>query len=211
MTRLSWALLAALLAAPAFAQDATLTRISGPVFILPEGRVGYLEAKGGEELLFGDAIRVRKGGTAHVTMKDGGAVLLREETLMTLLGTTRRKILAVKFGEFLVGLKRRLKAGESFKVRTPAAVAAVRGTLFWGKSDRADQSSAYAGFGHAVAVRAQGKTVVVDPGMTVTVAFGAAPADPIESAVGLDYTKNFMIGGSLQGVEALAETDKLKP
>jgi hypothetical protein len=211
MIRLAFALLAALVAAPAFAQDATLTKVSGPVLILPEGGVGYLAAKGGEELLFGDAIRVRKGGTAHLTLKDGGAVLLREETLMTLQGTPRSTVLAVKFGEFLIGLKRRLKKGESFKVRTPAAVAAVRGTLFWGKSGKVDQSAAYAGFGHTVAVTAQGKTVVVEPGMTVRVAFGEAPAEPVASAFGLDYTKNFMIDGSLQGVEALAETDKLKP
>ena len=33
--------------------------------------------------------------------------------------------------------------------------------------------------------------------------------DAVPSTVGLDYAKNFMIDGSLQGAETLAETDKL--
>ncbi|MDD5303903.1 MAG: FecR domain-containing protein [Elusimicrobia bacterium] len=210
MNRLAFAVLAAALAAPASAQDATLAKISGPVSVLAEGGARFVKAKGGEQLLFGDTIRVGKGGIAHVILAERGAVLLREESLLTLQGSRRRTTLAVKFGEFLIGLSGTLERGESFKVRTPAAVAAVRGTLFWGKSDKADQSTAYAGFGHVVAVTAKGKTVLVEPGRTVTVAFGAPPSDAVPSTVGLDYAKNFMIDGSLQGAEALAETDKLK-
>lgn len=199
-----------LAAVSASAQDATLVQTSGPVSILAGGARRFSAAKGGEELLYGDTIRVGKGGLAHVILKDRGAVLLREETLLTLQGTPSRVSLSFKFGEFLIGLTKKLEAGQSFKVRTPAAVAAVRGTLFWGKSDKADQSTAYAGFGHTVAVTAKGKTVVVEPGKTVTVAFGSAPADPVASSVGLDYANSFMIDGSLRGIESLAETDKLK-
>lgn len=209
MKRLAFAVLAAALAVPASAQDATLAKVSGPVSVLPEGGRRFVKAKGGEQLLFGDTIRVGKGGIAHLALADRGAVLLREESLLTLQGTHRRTTLAVKFGEFLVGLSKRLEAGQSFKVRTPAAVAAVRGTLFWGKSDKADQSSAYAGFGHVVAVTAKGKTVLVEPGKTVTVAFGSAPADPVPSAIGLDYADNFAIDASLQGLGDLADIDKL--
>jgi hypothetical protein len=211
MNRLAAVFLAGIVAAPALAQDATLVKTAGPVSILAEGGKRFAAAKGGEDLIYGDTIRVGKGGTAHIALAGRGAVLLREETLLTLRGTPRRTVLSVKFGEFLIGLRKNLGKGESFKVRTPAAVAAVRGTLFWGKSDKADKSTAYAGFGHTVAVTAQGKTVLVEPGKTVTVAFGAAPADAAPSSVGLDYAKNFAIEGSLQDVEVLAETDKLKP
>lgn len=210
MNRIAFAVLVAVLAVPASAQDAYLAKISGPVSVLPGGAKRYLAAKGGEELLFGDTVRVGKGGIAHLVLEGRGAVLLREETILTLQGTPRRAVLSFRFGEFLIGLSKKLEAGQSFKVRTPAAVAAVRGTLFWGKSDKADRSSAYAGFGRVVAVTAKGKTVLVEPGKTVTVAYGEAPADPAESAVGLDYAGNFAIDGSLEGVEALAETDKLK-
>ena len=210
MIRFSLAVLAVALAAPSFAQDATLARISGPVSVLPEGGRRFLKAKGGEQLLYGDTVRVGKGGIAHLTLADRGAVLLREESLLTLVGSPRRSVLAVKYGEFLIGLKKKLEAGQSFKVRTPAAVAAVRGTLFWGKSDKADQSTAYAGFGHVVAVTAKGKTVLVEPGKTVTVAFGQAPADAVPSTVGLEYANHFAGDEDLQGLGDLAETDKLK-
>lgn len=210
MIRLSLAVLAVALAAPTFAQDATLARISGPVSVLAEGGTRFVKAKGGEQLLFGDTVRVGKGGIAHLTLRDRGAVLLREESHLTLQGSPRRTTLAVKYGEFLIGLKKTLEAGQTFKVRTPAAVAAVRGTLFWGKSDKADQSTAYAGFGHVVAVTAQGKTVLVEPGKTVTVAFGQAPADAVPSTVGLEYANHFAVEEDLQGLGDLAETDKLK-
>ena len=199
------------LAVPAFAQDATLISISGPVSILAEGGSRFLKAKGGEDLIFGDAIRVGKGGTAHVVLGDRGAVLLREESLLTLKGSARRTELAVAFGEFLVGIRRRLTKGQSFKVRTPAAVAAVRGTLFWGKAAKEDKSTTYAGFGHEIEVTAGGKTVVVAPGKTVTIARGQTPSEPAPSPFGLSYAEKFAIGGSLQGVEALAEKDKLSP
>lgn len=210
MIRLSLAVLAVALAAPCFAQDATLARISGPVSVLAEGATRFVKAKGGEQLLYGDTVRVGKGGVAHLVLRDRGAVLLREESLLTLQGSPRRTTLAVKFGEFLIGLRKNLEPGQSFKVRTPAAVAAVRGTLFWGKSDKADQSAAYAGFGHVVAVTAQGKTVLVEPGKTVTVAFGQAPADAVPSTVGLEYANRFAVDEDLQGLGDLAETDKLK-
>lgn len=210
MNRIYLVVVSFLLAVTASAQDATLVKISGPVSILAGGGKRYAPAKGGEELLFGDTVRVGKGGVAHLLLADRGAVLLRDETLLTLQGSPARTTLAFKFGEFLIGLNQKLVRGQSFKVRTPAAVAAVRGTLFWGKSDKTDQSTAYAGFGHTVAVTAQGKTVLVEAGKTVTVVFGSAPADAVASTVGLDYAKNFMIDGSLQGAEALAETDKLK-
>ena len=210
MTMTAIVALAAVLASPAFAQDATLTKIFGPVSVLAEGGARFVKAKGGEQLLFGDAIRVGKGGIAHLILADRGAVLLREESLLTLQGSPRRSVLAVKYGEFLIGLRKTLAAGQSFKVRTPAAVAAVRGTLFWGKADKADQSTAYAGFGHVVAVTAKGKTVLVEPGKTVTVAFGETPADAAPSAVGLEYAENFAIEGGIQSLGDLAETDKLK-
>lgn len=210
MNQIILAVFVAILSVSASAQDATLAKMSGPVSILAGGGKRYAKAKGGEQLLFGDTIRVGKGGLAHLLLADRGAVLLRDETQMTLQGSANKTSLSFKFGEFLIGLNKKLARGQSFNVRTPAAVAAVRGTLFWGKSDKVDKSTAYAGFGHTVAVTAKGKTVLVEAGKTVTVAYGAAPADAVPSTVGLDYAKNFMIDGSLQGVDALAETDKLK-
>lgn len=196
-----------LAAATASAQDATLVKVSGPVSIVPQGAAKAIAAKGGEGMIYGDTIKVGKGGIAQLVLKERGAVLLREESVMTLAGSPAATSLNFRFGEFLIGLSKKLEKRATFKVRTVSAVAAVRGTLFWGKSDKATKSTTYAGFGHTVAVTAKGKTVLVTPGKTVTVAFGEAPADPAPSTVTIDYAKNFAVDGDLQGLEKLA-TDK---
>jgi len=67
-----------LVSLPSFAQDATITKISGPVFVRAEGAAKDIAAKGGEELLYGDAVRTGKGGSAHLLIGERGAVLVRE-------------------------------------------------------------------------------------------------------------------------------------
>lgn len=191
---------------PAFAQDARLAKVSGPVSLRGFGRPAFVPAQGGEDLIFGDAVKVEKGGLAHVVFEDGAAVLLREECLLVLEGSEKGRTLAFEVGEFLVGLKKRLR-GTFFRVRTPAAVAAVRGTLFWGRSDEA-QATTYAGFGRTVEIMAQGKRVTLGAGETVTVRFGRAPSAPEPSKIPFAYAKKFAIGGSLQGVGALREKPK---
>lgn len=198
------AALAAALVVPASAQDAVVVRTWGPVSVLPGGGRRFIKAKGGEELLYGDSIRVGKGGIAHVTLAGRGAMLLRGETLLSLHGSPRRASLTVDYGEFLIGLVPKL-GRTSFQVHTPAAVASARGTLFWGKADRADKSTTYAGLGQEVAVTAEGKMVAASPGMTVVVPFGSPPSEPAPSAFGLEYLEYFRVDGSLQKLEALAE------
>lgn len=194
-------------AVSASAQDATLAKLSGPVSIVAAGGSKPVQAKGGEALIYGDTVKVGKGGVAQLVLKDRGAVLLREESVMTLAGSPRATTLSFKFGEFLIGLSKKLEKRESFRVRTQSAVAAVRGTLFWGLADKTTKATTYAGFGHTVAVTAKGKTVLVTPGKTVVIPFGEAPGDPAPSTVGIDYAKNFAVDGGLQGLEKLV-TDK---
>lgn len=202
MNRSFLAALALLIAAPALAADAVIAQASGPVFLLPQGGKA-VAAKGGESLLYGDSVRTGAGGVAQVVIGDRGAVLVRENTRFSLQGNPRRTTLAFSAGEFLIGLRRRLERGQSFRVRTPAAIAAVRGTLFWGKSD-AERTTTYAGLGHEIAVTAKGKTVVVRAGETTTVALGKAPAAVTRHAIPLSYLDNFKVMGSLQGLESLA-------
>lgn len=202
-------LLAVLLAVPAAAQegDATLAKIAGHVTIGSAGSKTRHKAKGGEPLLYGDSIRTGPGAVAQVLLKDRGAVLIHENTSFVLSGTPRRTVLDFARGEFLIGLRQKLEKGMSFKVRTPAAVAAVRGTLFWGKSDK-DKTTTYAGFGHRIEVTALGKTVAVEAGQTVTVPFGGPPTDAKPHDIPLSYTERFHVDGGLQGLEALAELPK---
>jgi hypothetical protein len=196
-----------LAAAASFAQDAVLAKISGPVFVRADGAAKDIVAKGGEELLYGDAVRTGPGGSAHLLIGKRGAVLVRENSAFKLEGNPHDTTLRFAFGEFLIGLRRKLIDGETFKVRTPAAVAAVRGTLFWGKTDE-KKTSTYAGFGHTIAVTAKGKTVLVHAGETTSIHFGEAPADVAPNPIPLSYTNNFSIDGSLEGLEDLVGMPK---
>jgi hypothetical protein len=204
-----FALALVLSAAPSFAADAVLTKISGPVFIRAGGSAKDLPAAGGEELLYGDSVKTGPGGAAHLLIGERGAVLVRENSSFALLGDPQNTSLRFTFGEFLIGLRHKLAKGESFRVRTPAAVAAVRGTLFWGKTD--EKGTTYAGFGHTIAVTAKGKTVLVHAGETTTIPFGEAPAAVAPSQIPVTYTDNFRIDGSLQGLEALVNLPKSAP
>jgi hypothetical protein len=196
-----------LAAAASFAQDATLSKVQGPVFLRAGGAAADIVAKGGEELLYGDAVRTGPGGSAHVLIGDRGAVLVAENSAFMLQGNKVDTTLRFQFGEFLIGLRRKLEGRETFRVRTPSAVAAVRGTLFWGKSDE-QKTSTYAGFGHTIAVTAKGKTVLVGAGETTTIAFGEAPSDVKPHAIPVSFTDKFRIGGSLQGLESLVDIPK---
>ena len=191
-------------AAPSFAADATLAKILGPVFYRAAGTDRFAPARGGEELLYGDAVKTGSGAIAHVLIGERGAVLVRENSEFVLQGNPQNTTLRFSFGEFLVGLRRKLERGESFRVRTPSAVAAVRGTLFWGKTD-AKKTTTYAGFGHAISVTAKGKTVLVQAGETTTIPFGAPPAEVKPSLIPVSYTDNFRIGDSLQDLESLVD------
>lgn len=201
-------ILAAVLAAPGAAQsqearaDAVLAKVSGHVTIASAGSKTRYKARGGETLLYGDSVRTSPGAVAQVTLKDRGAVLIHENTFFVLAGNDRNTLLDFARGEFLVGLKKKLGRGMSFKVRTPAAVAAVRGTLFWGKSDK-DKTTTYAGFGHRIEVSAKGKTVAVEAGQTVTVPFGGPPAEVKPHDIEPAFLQRFHVGGGLQELEKL--------
>ena len=201
------ALILMLAAAPSFAADAVLAKLSGTVYIRAQGAPQDIVAKGGEEMIYGDALRTGPGATAQIVIVGRGAVLVRENSAFVLQGDPHNTVLNFRFGEFLIGLRKKLENGEAFRVRTPGAVAAVRGTLFWGKSD-AQKNTTYAGFGHTIAVTAKGKTVLVHAGETTSVPFGEAPAAVKPSAIPLTYVDVFRVDGSLQGLEELVDLPK---
>jgi ferric-dicitrate binding protein FerR (iron transport regulator) len=196
-----------LIAAPSFAADAVLVKLTGPVYLRAAGASKDIVAHGGEELLYGDAVRTGPGAIAQIELTGRGAVLIREKSAFILQGDPQKTLLNFKFGEFLIGLRKALIKDESFRVRTPAAVAAVRGTLFWGKSDET-KATTYAGLEHVIAVTAKGKTVLIPAGLTTTVAYGEPPSDPKPHAIPASYLKNFAVDGGLQGLDAMIEAPK---
>lgn len=189
---------------PLRAQDAALVGAAGKVFLRSEGEKRYLPAKAGDTLIFGDSVKTGPQSLVHIVFADGSAVLVKENAFLTLKGNTDKKTVAFTIGEFLVGIKKKLSAGQAFRVRTPAAVAAVRGTLFWGKVDK-NGGVEFAGLGHAVVITAKGKAVVLKAGQKTSVAVGSAPTDPQPHDIPPSYAKTFAVSDSIQGLDALIE------
>jgi hypothetical protein len=191
-------------AEPALAADATLSALEGEVFVRPDGLKEEVAAAPGNGLILGDRVRTGTAARAHIVFDDGAALLLRENTQVTLGGSPSHRDVKVRAGEFLLGLAKKLGLGSTFRITTPSAVAAVRGTLVWGKVD-ATKSSVFAGFSGTVTISAKGRRVVLRPGQVITVPFGKAPSAPQPREVGPEYLDNFTVGESLQGVEGLIE------
>ena len=130
-------------AAPADAQavtevaSATVSRLSGTVQIVRSGvsKVAYLNAP----LLPGDTVRTEKNGSAELSLAGAGAVRAESDTEVKLPGNKDK---TVEAQESLQLLKGRLflnidaaavkKQGKrEFRLKTPAAILAVKGTKFF--------------------------------------------------------------------------------
>lgn len=192
------------LCAPALAQDATLKAARGRVEIAASGAKKAVKARAGDELIFGDSLRTGKDGVAHVELADGAVILVKPGSSFTLAGYPEDAIADFSVGEFLIGLTKRLRAGGRFRARTPAAVAAVRGTLFWGRSGP-DRKATFAALGHSVEVSAHGKTVMLLPGEACDTEYGFGPGAAASSGVKREFLRTFAVDGSIQGLDALAD------
>lgn len=191
-------------APPVFASDALLVRKSGDVRVRHKGRKGFFRAQAGTRLFFGDTVETEAGAKAQVLFTNGNAILIKESSTLRLTGRSGRIQVYIPAGEFLIGLKRRLTRGEFFRVRTPAAVASVRGTLFWGLSDK-DLNSTYACFEHAVEISARGRTVLLKPGEKTFIPYGKAPQPKQAANVPLDYLDTFAVDGSIEGLKQMVK------
>src|SRR5262245_43392028 len=96
------------------AADAVLQRIQGKVMIKPRGAAVTYPGRAGDPLYFGSEIKTEAGAMAHIQVKNGAALLVKENSSLILQGTARDTVVAFDVGEFLIGLKKKLAAGRSF-------------------------------------------------------------------------------------------------
>lgn len=186
------------------AVDAVLLRVRGTVMVRVAGEKIFEKAAPGAPLLFGDQVKTMAGSMAHILFSEGPTVLIKENSSLTLEGNRQNPQVSFKLGEFLIGLKKKLGSGRTFRVKTPAAVAAVRGTLFWGLSGK-DKSSTYACFGSVISIEAQGKTVELKAGQKVVIPFGKAPQETYPAGVPLSYLDTFAVDNSIDGLKDLVD------
>lgn len=184
--------------------DAVIRRMDGPVQVRLVGEKKYTNAGPGFPLSYNDQVKTGPKAAVQVEFSNGSVVLVKENSLFLIGGNDKKTWVSFSIGEFLIGLRRALGHDESFIVRTPAAVAAVRGTLFWGMSD-AKKNSIWSGFEHTVEIAAQNKTVTLGAGQTVKVPYGAAPGNIEPSTIPKKYLDTFAIRGDLLGLDALVD------
>ncbi len=185
--------------------DASLVRISGEVQVRARGKTAFQKAYAGFPLSFGDLVQTQKAALAQVLFPDGNAILIKENTTLRMGGKPGKVQINIPAGEFLIGLKQKLARGKSLTVKTPAAVAAVRGTLFWGLSD-AELNTTYACFQSAIEITAGGKSVTLKQGEKTFIPYGK-PAQKIEPAnVPLDYLDTFAVDGSIEGFKEMLQS-----
>lgn len=198
--------LLASLAVAARADYAVLRSISGPVGVRALGHQDFTPAKPGASLIAGDSVKTGPGGVAHLQLQGGVTLLVTGDSTFVLGGETEDPIVEFSVGEWLMGLRRKLGKGRRVRVSTPHAVAAVRGTLFWGKTD--SKETLLAGLQDKVELTAQGKTVVVGPDTLARVPAGGAPEAPKPHQVPAPFLDRFRVAGGLGDVEKLLRKPK---
>lgn len=180
---------------------AKVAELSGPVQVKALGHQAFTRAEKGSSLIPGDLVKTGPGGVAHLEFDGGAMLLVTGNSSVVLGGVEEEPEIRFAFGEWLLGLAKKLQAGRRFRVHTPQAVAAVRGTLFWGKTD--PKETQLAGLENEVEVGAMGKTVVLKPGQLVVVPSGAPPRDPVPHSVPAPFLDRFKVDGKLGGLDSL--------
>ncbi|OGH60335.1 MAG: hypothetical protein A3G34_09850 [Candidatus Lindowbacteria bacterium RIFCSPLOWO2_12_FULL_62_27] len=192
-------------AAPAAAApEGKLLRLDGQAQIKGPADTEFRAVSGGDMLPLAGTFRVLPGGKAQIELPNGGIILVKEFTVVQLdqIAKDQNAQISIPVGEFLIGFKAPLPSGQVFKVRTPAAVAGIRGTLFWGLS-APDLTTTFACFHDTITLEAGGKTVDLVPGMVSSTKYGEAPADPAPHSVPASYLETFAVEGNLEGLPDL--------
>jgi len=187
-------LLGALTAAgsPAGAQGASFARLAkvwgNEVTLTVRGSTVAQDAEAGTDLEPGDEVRTGESSGAEVLISSTGIVSVRENSVFRLeapsAGATE---LRMDRGALLLRW-RPSGQSSSLQVRTPNAVAAVRGTEFAVESEGGDAPTTVGVFEEGrVAASNDAGEVELGPGTETTCAAGAAPEAPRPLRVMLKY------------------------
>jgi len=111
--------------------DASIYAYTGSVLVQPAGTKRWANARKGFPLKAGDTVRTGKRSSADVSLDGRGIIAINASSEFGLRDLKRRdSSFVLRTGRFIMkitGLKQRM---EKLSVRTPTAVAAVRGTEF---------------------------------------------------------------------------------
>jgi hypothetical protein len=190
MFALAWLFTAICCPTGLFAGDvASLRSVTGPVDIMRGGALPAVPARNGEKVASGDMVRTKSGGFAEVVYMDGTVLRISERSRVDIgehfsgkspdsggVRLARGKVQA------LVDLKNVKSSGtgpKKFEVRTPNAIAGVRGTDLIVSHQRSTTGIfVRSGTVYSFNLNNPGRIVTLAPGMVTTVTGRGAPTPP---------------------------------
>jgi hypothetical protein len=155
----------------------TLSNITGDVQVQQAGRSIWVEAGQGQAINIGDKVKTAADSEAEIAFESGAVGSLQNNAEVSIKSavTDNEKddyetTLGLLKGKVLVNVKKIGSERLSFRVETPNAVAAVRGTEFLVDAESGD-STGVATFSGAVTVNKKGGTdsVIVNPNRELSI------------------------------------------
>jgi len=166
-------------------QYCIITRISGVVTVLPEGSNTWTEVEVDAQLRSGDRIRTSNNSSAVVTFFEGSVIELKSNTeigiteLIIEVGPKSTTIsLEQAIGTTINRVQKLVDTASSYEIKTPSAVAAVRGTEYEVEV-LSDSTTTVIVTEGSVCVTAQEVSVVVNDNEQTTVLPGEPPSTPV--------------------------------
>ncbi len=156
--------------------------VTGKVEIQEAGTDVWIKAEKNAILKTGDIIKTGDDGEAILAFSEGNSLKVSPFSLITISKAVVENNLETS--EFnlekgrLLAKAKKMKPGESFNVKTPSAVAGVRGTDFLSQVGE-DKKAMFAVLSGELSVFAEGIEVAVTANMKVDVEMGAPPSEPI--------------------------------
>jgi hypothetical protein len=160
-----------------------LSVTGGSVEVLKKGAADWKQAAEGMSLDAGDKIRTDALGKALITFFEGSTVELQGDTAVSLseLGINPDQSTTVKIkqelGETLSRAKKLMDTADRYEIETPAAVAAVRGTIMFVRVV-IDGSTFVGNVEGKVTVTAQGSSLSLPEATHTSVTPGQPPTAP---------------------------------
>lgn len=116
---------------------ASLTHVLGKVLIQPSGSASARDAKVGDVVGSGDKVETKADGLAEIMLENNNVINLKPNSVITMTELSANPTTGIyvnrlyaDMGKFRIQVEK-MSGASTFEVRTPTAVAAVRGTQFY--------------------------------------------------------------------------------
>jgi len=162
-----------------------VTFLKGTVEIQRSEDAPWIALEAGEPMIEGIRIRTGEDGILEVTFEDGSSFYMNPGTCIQVLKTRKSGMAGVIGDLFLEGgriitrIKKATGSEPRFKVRTPSAAAAVRGTEFRVSHDLRDSTRVEVLTG-TVTARGRQRKVELEEGTGTVIRKGRAPEKPTD-------------------------------